>query len=279
MKHIYSILAFCFFLIAGTSCEDDYRAMVLFEGVEPIYQVGTCDNLVSSVTLYLSNSDGIVLGIDGGDGKYSLDGADAAVASVAFSDDINGYHRIKVLPKGEGVTNILVRDSNGASTILKVTVEDSYKFYYYVRGTALMCKGEIDDELWSRVQADLNSVLTVKAGGTYTLMPADLESPYWGGGRLRVHASALVEGFVDGTYEMAEGEGGRAVVRFRYNGEVHDFTTFNPFGKPETRVEQAVRVDQYEDVTSLVTETLPEGCRIYRVERWEYLSEPLMADE
>lgn len=47
MKKLYSLFALIALLFTASGCEDDYRSMVLFEGVEPIYQIGTCDNLVS----------------------------------------------------------------------------------------------------------------------------------------------------------------------------------------------------------------------------------------
>lgn len=45
MKKLYSLFALIALLFTASGCEDDYRSMVLFEGVEPIYQIGTCDNL------------------------------------------------------------------------------------------------------------------------------------------------------------------------------------------------------------------------------------------
>ena len=48
MKHIYSILILISLLFVGTACEDDYRDMVFFTGEAPIYQIGTCDNLIRS---------------------------------------------------------------------------------------------------------------------------------------------------------------------------------------------------------------------------------------
>ena len=71
MKHIYSILMLISLLFVGTACEDDYRDMVFFTGDAPIYQIGTCDNLIGSVNLYLSKPEGIIVGVDGGDGNYS----------------------------------------------------------------------------------------------------------------------------------------------------------------------------------------------------------------
>ena len=73
MKKLYSLFALIALLFATSGCEDDYRSMVLFEGVEPIYQIGTCDNLVSNLSYYLSETnEDTVLGIDGGDGSYNL---------------------------------------------------------------------------------------------------------------------------------------------------------------------------------------------------------------
>ena len=53
MKKLYSLFALIALLFTASGCEDDYRSMVLFEGVEPIYQIGTCDNLVSNLSYYL----------------------------------------------------------------------------------------------------------------------------------------------------------------------------------------------------------------------------------
>lgn len=50
MKKLYSLFALIALLFTASGCEDDYRSMVLFEGVEPIYQIGTCDNLVSNLS-------------------------------------------------------------------------------------------------------------------------------------------------------------------------------------------------------------------------------------
>ena len=47
MKKLYSLFALIALLFTASGCEDDYRSMVLFEGVEPIYQIGTCDPLHS----------------------------------------------------------------------------------------------------------------------------------------------------------------------------------------------------------------------------------------
>lgn len=71
MKHIYSILMLISLCLWCTVCEDDYRDMVFLREMRLIYQIGTCDNLIGSVNLYLSKPEGIIVGVDGGDGNYS----------------------------------------------------------------------------------------------------------------------------------------------------------------------------------------------------------------
>lgn len=56
MKKLYSLFALIALLFTASGCEDDYRSMVLFEGVEPIYQIGTCDNLVSNLIIFLKQT-------------------------------------------------------------------------------------------------------------------------------------------------------------------------------------------------------------------------------
>lgn len=91
MKKQYFLLTLAWLLFAVSGCKDDYRSVVLFEGAEPVYQVGTCDNLVSSLAFFLSETEGeTVLGIDGGDGAYTLTNEHESVASVTFAGDSNG---------------------------------------------------------------------------------------------------------------------------------------------------------------------------------------------
>lgn len=99
MKHIYSILMLISLLFVGTACEDDYRDMVFFTGEAPIYQIGTCDNLIGSVNLYQDKPEGIIVGVDGGDGNYVIINGNDAVVTAAFVKNENGYQRILVTPK------------------------------------------------------------------------------------------------------------------------------------------------------------------------------------
>lgn len=129
MKKLYSLFALIALLFATSGCEDDYRSMVLFEGVEPIYQIGTCDNLVSFLSFYLSETEGeTVLGIDGGDGSYRVINEHESVASVTFTDDVNGYQRIKIHPLAEGETIVKVMDGSGESTQLRITVRSRRQY-------------------------------------------------------------------------------------------------------------------------------------------------------
>ena len=123
MKHIYSILMLISLLFVGTACEDDYRDMVFFTGDAPIYQIGTCDNLIGSVNLYLSKPEGIIVGVDGGDGNYSIVNGEDAIVTAAFVKSESGYQRIQIIPKAEGETGITVRDGSGSSTLLRVKVD------------------------------------------------------------------------------------------------------------------------------------------------------------
>lgn len=103
MKKLYSLFALIALLFTASGCEDDYRSMVLFEGVEPIYQIGTCDNLVSNLSYYLSETnEDTVLGIDGGDGSYNVINEHESVASVTFTDDVQRVSAYQDSSAGRG---------------------------------------------------------------------------------------------------------------------------------------------------------------------------------
>lgn len=276
MKYIYSVLALFGFLLLGTSCEEEYRDMVLFGGVEPIYQVGTCNNLLSSVTLYLDRPEGAVLGIDGGDGRYELTADGISVAVAEFSEDLNGYRRIRVLPKAEGCTNIGVADGSGHTLLLQVVVKECYKYHLFVEDVAYSCTQEIDETLWESIQVTLDEQMTAKRQAcTYTLIP-DREDD---GGVLRVSSDPLVDGFVSGTYELIESPDKEWTLRFCYNDEVHDFCYSNPLLPPDTKNLAAGSLLMYEDVTSLIdSNILPEGCRVIRIEKWMYLPDTILTE-
>lgn len=277
MRHFYSIVAtLLFVLVASTGCEEDYRDMILFEGAEPIFGQDGNNNLISSVTLYLTNPEGLVLGIDGGDGNYSFDEV-STVAAVTLSDSQNGYSRIKVIPKDEGVVTVRINDGSGASAILKIIVRDRYKFYYFVEYTTFFHTGEIEENHWNQIMVDLTSVLTVKDQGAYTLIP-DNTNDSQDRGELLVHPSAFNHEVIMGTYEVIEGENGENTLCFKYNDEVHKFTRKSP-ENIVTKNSTIPPLVGYEDVTSLSPAAVPQGCKVYRAEHWMYLTDDLLTDE
>lgn len=271
MKYIYTIVTLSLLMFVGTSCEDDYRDMVLFEGPEPIYQIGTCDNLISSVTLYLTDSDGIVLGIDGGDGDYSLETGDANIATVEFVKGNNEYQRIRIVPKGESSTTITVGDSSGKKTVLRVQVYEYFKIVWNVRQRGFgLVNGNVADESWRTIQMDIEKQLTMKMNGRYEMIPTDKGDIFRGGGTLHVYPDADSETPLTGTYETVEGDDSSMNFRFLYNGEVHVFTAKNPL-TPVTRTDPIQPILMWEEVTSLSPVVLPEGCKVYQAEQWMYI--------
>lgn len=146
MKHIYSILMLISLLFVGTACEDDYRDMVFFTGEAPIYQIGTCDNLIGSVNLYQDKPEGIIVGVDGGDGNYVIINGNDAVVTAAFVKNENGYQRILVTPKGIGETSITVRDGSGSSAMLRVKVDECVKFVWSKEKDGIVVIGETTEE-------------------------------------------------------------------------------------------------------------------------------------
>lgn len=277
MRHFYSIVAtLLFVLVTCTSCEEDYRDMILFEGAEPIFGKDGSNNLISSVTLYLTNLEGVVFGIDGGDGNYSLDEA-STVAGVAFSESQNGYSRIKVTPKEEGVVTVRINDGSGASTILKIAVRDRYQFNYFVEYTNFFYTGKIEEKLWNQIKVDLTSVLTVKEQGSYTLIPENTND-FLERGELLVHPSALTQEVIMGTYELIEGEDGESILCFRYNDEVHKFS-HNYSESIATKTSPVIPLMGYEDVTSFSPVAVPQGCKVYRAERWMFVPDIPFTDE
>ena len=271
MKYIYSILVWALLLCVGTSCEDDYRDMALFEGVEPIYQIGTCNNLTSSVSLYLTNPEGIVLGIDGGTGDYVLENSDNAVATVDFTESVNGYQRIKVLPKMEGQALVTVKDGSGLSTMLQVIVK---KHVSHILRTVtegfVMADGNIPDNEWRDIQKELENNFTVKLNGYYEFIATNAAEGVWStAGKLLVYPTGTETKPIEGTFEpvVYEGESSYS-IRLCYNGEEHIFTPKNPI-ETVTRETGPVSFTMWEEVTPLIpAEALPQGCRVFHGERW-----------
>lgn len=229
MKKLYSLFALIVLLFTASGCEDDYHSMVLFEGVEPIYQIGTCDNLVSSLSFYLSETKGeVVLGIDGGDGSYNVINEHESVASVAFTDDVNGYQRISVRPLAAGETTVKVMDGSGESTQLRITVKSRRQYTMAKMGFEYGISNGAPTELLGDVSKVLSDRPWLKDTGYYVLVPDKDCSNYLEKGVLEIYPTGEDEKPLVGRYDTVpvEDEDGSTyeLWQFTYNGEQRLFT-------------------------------------------------------
>lgn len=229
MKKLYSLFALLVLLFAASGCEDDYRSMVLFEGVEPIYQIGTCDNLVSSLSFYLSETEGeTVLGIDGGDGSYNVINEHESVASVTFTDDVNGYQRIKIHPLAAGETIVKVMDGSGESTQLRITVKSRRQYTMTKMAFEYGISNDAVTELLGGVAEALSGRPWLENGGYYVLVPDKGCSHFLEKGVLEIYPTGKEEKPLMGRYDTVpvEDEDGKTygLWQFTYNGEQRFFT-------------------------------------------------------
>jgi hypothetical protein len=229
MKKLYSLFALIALLFATSGCEDDYRSMVLFEGVEPIYQIGTCDNLVSFLSFYLSETEGeTVLGIDGGDGSYRVINEHESVASVTFTDDVNGYQRIKIHPLAEGETIVKVMDGSGESTQLRITVRSRRQYTMTKMGFEYGISGDAPTELLGEVSEELSNRPWLENTGYYVLVPDKECSNFLEKGVLEIYRTGKEDKPLVGRYDTVpvEDEDGDtyALWQFTCNGEQRLFT-------------------------------------------------------
>ena len=266
MRHIYYILMLISLLFVGTACEDDYRDIVFFTGDAPIYQVGTCGNMFSSANLYLNKPEGIIVGVDGGDGNYSIVNGDDAIVTAAFVKSESGYQRIQIIPKAEGETGITVRDGSGSSALLRVKVDECLKLVWYKVKDGIVVTGEATEEQKKNIADAFTDFFTVKVGGRYEMIP-DNESEMLEKGTLRVRPDdSAIAPFI-GRYEripVVEDEKERLGLLFEYNGEKHLYT-FN--GPDLTRTSVMEYMDFWENVTEICPVEVPAGCKVYHVER------------
>ena len=266
MKHIYSILILISLLFVGTACEDDYRDMVFFTGEAPIYQIGTCDNLIGSVNLYLDKPEGIILGIDGGDGNYSITNGDNSIVSAAFVKSENGYQRLLVTPKSIGEIMITVRDSDGHSASLAVKVMDCMKLVLSKEQEGVVVLGDVTDEQKNDIVKAFSDLPAVKMGGLYELIPDEGKS-FFEEGVLRVYLNDSAVPPLVGRYErvpvLVEGIE-KSGIQFAYGDEKHIYRV-----GPSVELTKSMPQDPYlyfwEEVTELCPEEVPEGCSIFFV--------------
>lgn len=267
MKYIYSILMVISLFFVGTACEDDYRDVTFFTGDAPIYQIGTCDNLVGSVNLYMTRPEGFIVGIDGGDGEYFIVNGDNAVASAAFVKSENGYQLLLVTPVAVGKVVITVKDGSGLSGFLEVTVDERLKVTLTKVEEGIVVTGEVQEELEQSIaKAFSDKGFTVKAGGYYELLPDD-EDNRWKKGELRVFteqdAGDPIVGRYETTIESMLGQEDKT-LRFTYSDEEH---LYRLGSAPEsTRISVSGTVHLWEDITDSCPIEIPEDSKVYHVE-------------
>ncbi|WP_291528151.1 hypothetical protein [Bacteroides sp. UBA939] len=268
MKHIYFILTLLSLFFVGTSCEDDYRDMVLFTGDRPINQIGILNNYVVSADLYLTRPDGITLGVDGGDGDYSIMNEDNSIATAAFVESENGYRRLQITPKSVGEVVITVKDGNGSSVPLVVTVNEYMSTVLYKVKEGIVVIGEATEEQKLEVTNAFADAFTVKLGGSYELIQDD---DFGDTGVLLVRLDDTATAPIVGQYErvsILEGERRHPGLLFTYNEEEHLFYQTNSPGLTKSSVMDSL--DYWEDVTGTCPVEVPEGCKVYHIERWSF---------
>lgn len=269
MKKLSSLLVLITLLFAASGCEDDYRSMVLFEGVEPIYQIGTCNNLVSSLSFYLSETREVVLGIDGGDGSYNVVNEHESVASVTFADDVNGYQRITVQPLAAGETLVKVMDGSGDYVQLRITVKVRRQFTMKKMGFAY----GISDGASTGLLGDASEALAgrpwLENGGYYVLVPDKDCSNFLEKGVLEIYPTGKEEEPLTGRYdtvpvEDADGEA-YPLWQFTYNGEQRFFARTLKGNEGGS----TIKCELAENVTSFCPSgLLPEGVLVIYHEKF-----------
>ena len=227
MKKIYSLVTLIMLLFTVSGCDDDYRSMALFEGVEPIYQVGTCDNLISSLNFYLTDAGEAVVGIDGGDGNYQLINEHESVASVTFTDDINGYQRFKVQPLAEGETVVKVMDGEGDYVQLHITVKNRRQLKLLKAGFEYGITESAPKELLPKIISALDGRPFLQNGGYYLLIPDKAGASYLEKGVLEIYPTGNEKEPLVGRYDSipVEDETGdiKTVWQFTYGDEKRVF--------------------------------------------------------
>lgn len=266
---LYMLSGLVWLMMVVTACEDKYRNIVFFNGAEPVYQVGTCDNLLTSATLYLSDDAPTKVGVDGGDGRFTLSCTNSSVVSAVLMADSNGHSRVSLTPKAEGVANVVVTDANGDSAMLAVHVRACFRLVYRVRAVGFGLKnGDIDDAQWQLLCDTLRQMQPVRIDGCYELQP-DNRQEGLASGRLKVYPEGGSGEFISGSYAQVEGIDGEPCLRFSYDsGETHVFSMRNPLDWPASQPLPLAPMLMWEEVTQAVEASLPSGCRVYRAEEW-----------
>lgn len=265
MKHICSFLVIAVLALCAVSCSDDKREIAFFSGDEPIYQIGTCDNLVSSVKLYTIKPDGVIIGIDGGDGNYAVVGNSNEAVVTATMTTPDKYKRILLVPTdvgkmGEAV--ITISDGDGKTAVLRVTVGE-YGIKMLIKEQGILVDGDISDAMRNEITETMKNTFPIKIEGGFVML-----SDTYGEikeGKLRVYPQNFDEAPLEGSYTWKEPVNGKkSGLTLKYGGKVYQYV-LSIRDVPEVRSNAGGLVPLYEDVTSEYLLECPMGMTIYRV--------------
>ncbi len=200
MKQAHSIILFLMLLFVGTSCEDDYRDMVFFSGDKPIYQIGTCSNMVGNITLHITSTDGTVIGIDGGDGNYTYSVDNSHIVEIEEAETTSGYRHIRIKPQTLGEVSIIAKDGSGNQAILIVSVtEPKTQFVAMAKKIEFVNRQLLTDEEAGRIANEQITSVPVNIGGGFEIYP-DENGSYENQGNLKVYVADDAGTILSGTY-------------------------------------------------------------------------------
>lgn len=265
MKRTHSIILLLMFLFLGTSCEDDYRSMVFFSGDKPIYQIGTCTNLISNITLHISSKEGAVVGIDGGDGNYTYLVDDDNIVKIEETDAAGGYRHICIKPQTLGEVSIIAKDGSGNQAILTVSVtEPKIRFRAMAKKMEFVNQQLLTEEEVNRIGNEQMSRFPVNVGGGFEIYP-DENGSYENLGNLLVFVADDAGTLLSGTYLRKDitWQGKKQVAfDFTFGEKTHTYIVENqPIN--EGSIGRNYLLFR-EDVTSECGK-LPDGVKVYRL--------------
>ena len=278
MKKNMKILSGAFWLFVMmfsiSSCSDD-ADIILFSGSQPITETGTCTNLIYSINLYLNGGQSQDIGIANGKGGYSAQSSDETIVTAVVKDSrllITSHDK-----KGKAV--VTVSDKKGNRKELPVSVSNGIFPFYLDRQDVVVLVDENpseDEELKSQIKQamsaypfanmqehdcliffpdDVTKMMTLDGSGTFALRANN------GSGETRLEGSYQVE--LDDAFTGSE----EITFVLHFNGESHSLF-LDPKRLNETRNPGPLRVNFYEDITSLYQEAstpLPANTQIVNI--------------
>lgn len=265
MNRTHSIILLLMFLFLSTSCEDDYRSMVFFSGDKPIYQVGTCTNLISNITLRISSKEGAVVGIDGGDGNYTYLVDDDNIVKIEETDAAGGYRHICIKPQALGEVSIIARDGSGNQAILFVSVaEPKIRFKAMAKKIEFVNQQLLTEEEVNRIGSEQMSGFPVNIGGGFEIHP-DENGSYENQGNLQVYVADEAGTVLSGTYLRKDvtWQGKKQIAfDFTFEEKTHTYIVENKLVN-ERSIGQNYLLFR-EDVT-FACGALPDEVKVYRL--------------